>query len=128
MRSRLLAIMLGRLEMTIDECFNRFYAYGKEIFSHPKPFSFLRFLTVKYSDERLIRGVRHIVGNFDPLPDSEKWRRTIFKDTSGRCKTLLNLLELIQDVFTDLEGAGASSLTQLLHGTGMDQDHQARLT
>ena len=86
-RSRLLAIMLGRLEMTVDECFDRFRACADEIFRHPRPFSFLRPLTVKYSDERLIRGVRHIVGDFDPSPDSEKWRRTIFKDTSGRCKT-----------------------------------------
>ncbi|KAI1149764.1 hypothetical protein F4825DRAFT_453150 [Nemania diffusa] len=81
----LLAIMLGRLEMTVEECFETFSAYAEEIFYHR--IRFLGFLLPKYSDKRLVRAVRHIVGDFDPSPDREKWRGTIFKDTSGLCRT-----------------------------------------
>lgn len=77
--------MLGRLEMTVEECFETFSAYAEEIFYHR--IRFLGFLLPKYSDKRLVRAVRHIVGDFDPSPDREKWRGTIFKDTSGLCRT-----------------------------------------
>jgi len=78
--------MLGRLEMTLDECINNFSAYADMVFSHPRLGSWLAF-TSKYSEKRLIRATRLIVGEFDPTPNSEKWRRNLFSVPGGQCKT-----------------------------------------
>jgi hypothetical protein len=82
---RLIAIMLGRLEMTVEECIQRFSAYANTIFSHPRLGSRLLWAS-KYSKKRLIEATRLIVGEFDPTADSEKWRRNLFSVPGGQCK------------------------------------------
>ena len=78
--------MPGRLEMTLEDCIQRFSAYANAVFSHPRLGSRLAF-TSKYSEKTLIEATRLIVGEFDLTPDSERWRRNIFGVPGGQCKT-----------------------------------------
>jgi hypothetical protein len=81
--------MLGRLEMTVEESIKGFRAYADTIFGHPRPSSrlFRGLLASKYSERRLIKATRLIVGEFDPTAKDEKWRRNTFGVGSGLCKT-----------------------------------------
>lgn len=70
--------MLGRLGMTVDECIAKYLEYTKEIFSHRRWLSGGGFLRPRYSQKRLEQATRRTVGEFDPSPRDEKWRRNIF--------------------------------------------------
>lgn len=84
----LIAIMLGRLEMSLDQCLETFRTYTDEVFGHPQPLYRAlgsRFLH-KYSDERLIRATQTVVGIFGPCPDDPE-KRSLFAAPGGKCKT-----------------------------------------
>lgn len=87
--NRLIAIMLGRLKMSEDQCMESFRKYADEIFSRQR--FFLRFgwtrLLPKYGSDRLNRAIKMVVGNFDPSPDSHKWKRNLFAVPGEKCKT-----------------------------------------
>ena len=74
--------------MQEDQCLEKFIEYSNQIFSHPR---FLHRVPGlyhhKYSAENLNRATESIVGDFDPNPDSLKWKRSMFATPGDRCKT-----------------------------------------
>ena len=79
--------MLGRLCMTVDECIAKYLEYTKEIFQRPRWFSVGGILRSRYSQKRLIQATRRIIGEFDPSPKGEGWRRNMFSSSDVPCKT-----------------------------------------
>ena len=86
---RLIAIMLGRLEMTVEECIEKFCAYADTIFDRSKRRIRLlgHFSAPKYDANHITQATRRLVGHFDPTPEDEKWKRNVFESRYGRCKT-----------------------------------------
>lgn len=84
---RLVAIMLGRLRMTVDDCLARFRTYSDLIFSHPSVRWRLVKLPPKYSDKYLNKAVSAVVGDFDPSEAGYRWKRNLFAFEGDRCKT-----------------------------------------
>lgn len=83
--------MLGRLEMSVDQCLESFQDHADDVFGHPQPlFKALgsKFLH-KYSDERLIRAARSVVGVFGrrPYVKTLKGKESQFAAPGSRCKT-----------------------------------------
>ena len=66
-----------------------FQKYANEVFSHSQ----WQFKTSggligpKYSEKHLIRATRLVVGDFDPSPESLKWKRSVFASPGDNCKT-----------------------------------------
>ena len=87
--TRLIAIMLGRLEMTIEESIERFCAYSDTIFNHPRLSARLlgRLWASKYDADKITQATRRLVGDLDPTPSHEKWKRNVFGGPHSRCKT-----------------------------------------
>ena len=89
MANRLIAILLGRLKMSEDQCMESFQKYADEIFSRRGLFK--RFvpthLLPKYGSDRINQAIKMVVGNFDPSPDSHKWKRNLFAVPGEKCKT-----------------------------------------
>ncbi|KAF1966045.1 hypothetical protein BU23DRAFT_334294, partial [Bimuria novae-zelandiae CBS 107.79] len=85
----LIAIMLGRLEMTVIQCKENFTRYADELFGHRR--SLLGFVPTlsqpRYSEKRLIRATRLLLDKFDPSSEDNRWRRTIFASSDVRTKT-----------------------------------------
>ena len=86
---RLIAIMLGRLEMTIEECIERFCAYSDAVFIRSNLRTILRrpFSALKYDGNIITQATRRLVGHFDPTPSHQKWKRNVFGTPHSRCKT-----------------------------------------
>ena len=87
--TRLIAIMLGRLEMTVEECIERFCAYSDTTFTHSTLSSRLLspFSVSKHDGDKITQATRRLVGRFDPTPSQEKWKRNEFSAPHSRCKT-----------------------------------------
>lgn len=81
--------MLGRLEMTIEECMERFCAYSDAIFTHSSLSARLLgpLSASKYDGDKITQATRRLVGDFDPTPSHEKWKRNVFGAPHSRCKT-----------------------------------------
>lgn len=86
---RLIAIMLGRLEMTVEECIERFCAYSDAVFVRSSLRNIRRwpFSAAKYDGDTITQATRRLVRHFDPTPDHEKWKRNVFGTPHSRCKT-----------------------------------------
>jgi hypothetical protein len=94
-RHSLIAIMLGRLEMSVAQCKENFVRNADELFNHPR--SLLRFMPSqfysKYDDKRIVRATQLLLDKFDPVSKASKadrWRRTIFASPKVRTKTQVN--------------------------------------
>lgn len=86
MLARLLAIMLGRLAMTVDECIQEYERYVKIIFQHPRKITMSGFLRSKYPLYPLTQATRRIISDFDKSTEDVGWRRSIFASPSSKCK------------------------------------------
>lgn len=67
--SRLIAIMLGRLRMTVDDCIKEFETLGDKIFGESRWFSVrgpFPALRDKYNGEKLAKVVRDVVRKYTP--------------------------------------------------------------
>lgn len=83
----LIAIMLGRLNMTDGQCMETFRTFARSIFRrHQRSYNIIGGLTPKYSDKSLMRATKLVIGSFDPNPESEKWKRNIFAAPGERCR------------------------------------------
>ncbi|KAK0512034.1 hypothetical protein JMJ35_005162 [Cladonia borealis] len=87
----LVAIMLGRLNMTEEQCKETFRTYTESIFRHHRGrrYAFSAGpITSKYSGESLVRATKDVIRSFDPTPESEKWKRNMFAAaaTVERCR------------------------------------------
>ncbi|KAI1126751.1 acyl transferase/acyl hydrolase/lysophospholipase [Nemania abortiva] len=90
----LIAIMLGRLKMTLKDSMDKFREHSSEIFRHPRlphrifgTFSAFILGSPRYSEKRIVDATQTVVEEFDPSPDSKKWRRDIYSSPGDRCRT-----------------------------------------
>jgi patatin-like phospholipase/acyl hydrolase len=81
--------MLGRLKMSEDQCLETFQKYADEVFSHPRWQYRLSFglIAPKYSDKRLIRATKFVIGDFDSSPVGDRWKRNTFASPNDSCRT-----------------------------------------
>ncbi|KAL8791757.1 MAG: hypothetical protein Q9195_005633 [Heterodermia aff. obscurata] len=86
----LIAIMLGRLKMDIDECLINFETYADEIFGHPRMFNILTLRITnrtKYGRRILERASRRVVKDFGKSPDGRVWKINTFAAPQDQCRT-----------------------------------------
>jgi hypothetical protein len=70
---RLIAIMLSRLRMTVDDCLTEYETFGETIFSHPRWWSVRGPLPAprdKYNAQRIIDAVNDVVSRRNPSSDN----------------------------------------------------------
>ena len=79
--------MLGRLGMTVDETIGRYLEFTENIFQHSHWFSMQGLLRPKYSQKKLRRAARLVVGESDIVEKTEGWRRNLFSAPSAPCRT-----------------------------------------
>ncbi|KAF1849072.1 FabD/lysophospholipase-like protein [Cucurbitaria berberidis CBS 394.84] len=85
----LIAIMLGRLRMGIDQCLEEYESFGGEIFGHPRWFSIrgpLPSFKEKYNGKRLQRAVENVVENRSS-PEQKAVGAGYFGSARELCKT-----------------------------------------
>jgi hypothetical protein len=71
---RLIAIMLSRLRMTVDDCLTEYETFGETIFGHPRWWSIrgpLPFPRDKYNAQRIVDAVSDVVGRRNPSSDND---------------------------------------------------------
>lgn len=74
--------------MEIDDCIAEYLRYTKAVFRRPRRLTSMSgLLRSKYSQEDVIKATRRVVGDFDPAPEKEKWRRNIFACPGIPCRT-----------------------------------------
>jgi hypothetical protein len=86
--------MLGRLKMSVNDSTAKFKEYSRKIFGSPRLFyrlfgSFMATLfgRPRYSEKVIVDATRILVGNFDPSPESKKWKRDLFFSPGDQCRT-----------------------------------------
>ncbi|KAI0097516.1 hypothetical protein GGR51DRAFT_578054 [Nemania sp. FL0031] len=90
----LIAIMLGRLEMSLNDSKDRFREYSGDIFRHPR-FSYRLFgglgphifRTPRYSEKRVVDAAQNVVKTFNPKSASTKYEQEMFRSSNNRCRT-----------------------------------------
>lgn len=94
LKHSLIAIMLGRLEMTVAQCKKNFVRYADELFGDgPSLLHLVPSLSYpRYSEKRIIEATRLLLDEFDPVSKADRWRRTIFASPNVRTKTQVNCL------------------------------------
>lgn len=85
--------MLGRLNMSDEQCKETFRTYAESIFQrHRRRYGvFGPLITSKYSEESIIQATKHVVGSFDPNPESQKWKRNMFAAPAERCRWYIDI-------------------------------------
>ncbi len=87
----MIAILLGRLQMTVDECIERFQLYAEAIFANEDGISRmlhpleLPFRGVKSREKGLEEALHKAVLEFDPSSDGEEWRKDLFFLSGDSC-------------------------------------------
>lgn len=87
----LIAIMLARLKMTDQQCIDTFQTHAERLFLYRQPLYKIfgaigAIFTTKYSSKSIIRATKLVVGNFDPTPEGQKWKRNMFAAPNARCR------------------------------------------
>ncbi|KAF2463434.1 FabD/lysophospholipase-like protein [Lindgomyces ingoldianus] len=108
----LIAIMLGRLGMTVESAISNYIQYADRIFSSPKRSLFVGITRTRYSEKNLVHATRLLVGDFDPSPPHDRWRRDIFRSSDTKTKvgvttfdTTTNKAYLLRSYSTPDEGS-----------------------
>ncbi|KAJ8127162.1 hypothetical protein O1611_g6476 [Lasiodiplodia mahajangana] len=87
--SLLIAIMLGRLDMTVDECLGKFKKYATTLLCYTGlswgDSGTLRMR--KENEHKLVPAIKEVVNDFNPTAEKDKGRRKMFSFPNGRCKT-----------------------------------------
>ena len=80
--------MLGRLEMSVEQCVEWFRNYADEVFGHPRLLSRAlgRVILPKYSEERSTRAILNAIEDFELSKDSVQWDQTLFAQDRTHCK------------------------------------------
>lgn len=88
----MIAIMLGRLQMTVEESIESFKGYGNEVFTHARlvhtlqfRFSFLN--RPKYGEKPVRKAIESIVQRYEPDPEKKLWRQYVFAAVHDQCRT-----------------------------------------
>lgn len=88
----MIAIILGRLQMTVEECIESFKAYSNDVFTHARfvhtlQFPFLFLDRPKYGDKSVRKAIENVVQKYEPDPGKKLWRQYSFAASHDRCRT-----------------------------------------
>ena len=88
---RLIAIMLGRLKMDVEEGLSAFEIYANDIFGQPRTFHALNFIFLpnrtKYGKKQLEKASRNAVKDFGQDQDGRVWETNTFAAPYDHCRT-----------------------------------------
>ena len=94
----MIAVMLGRLQMTVNECITSFIEFGNGTFAHPRllhNYTFLLLGRSKYGEGTIHKTIQRVVDNFVPGDEkASKGQQHTFAALDDKCKTYLFLLAL----------------------------------
>ena len=81
--------MLGRLQMTEDECLQSFKRSASNIFSRPRLLFYVTgtLLGPKYGNKSLMSAADSAVKDFNPFAEDQMWKMNIFASPADRCRT-----------------------------------------
>ena len=84
--------MLGRLQMTVDECIDSFEAFGDDVFTHPRFFHTLKFPFLcpdrpKYAEKTTRKAIEKVVQRHEPDSMTQIWEQYTFAALHDRCRT-----------------------------------------
>lgn len=83
---RLLAIMLGRLQMPLSACQSAFQRYSLQLFDHPRLLSTLSLLGPRYSKGVVTKAIKELVEE-KQLDPSRPWKQNVFASEGDPCRT-----------------------------------------
>ena len=87
---RLIAIMLGRLRMTVSDCLSEYVKLGHEVFGKPRMVSTIRFglgARAKYKDARLEEMVQDVIKRRNGEPRKHPFEKVVFQSGPALCAT-----------------------------------------
>ena len=94
----MIAVMLGRLQMTVNECITSFIEFGNGTFAHPRllhNYIFLLLGRSKYGEGTIHKTIQRVVDNFVPGDEkASKGQQHTFAALDDKCKTYLFFLAL----------------------------------
>lgn len=84
--------MLGRLQMTVNECIESFKAYGEAVFTqarliHTLQFPFLFLNRPKYGDKSVRKAIEKVVQRQEPDAEKKVWKQYTFAASHDHCRT-----------------------------------------
>ena len=81
--------MLGRLNMTVNECLETYRKQLGNVFGHPQ--RRLRtlggLLSPRYKSDHFVRTIRLVTRGVTEEGDIEKWKHSLFASPKIKCKT-----------------------------------------
>ena len=86
----MIAIMIGRLHMTIDECIESFKSYGDDVFPHARSIPILQFLFLdrpKYGEKPISKAIKKVVERYRPESEKHMWKQHTFAASRDQCRT-----------------------------------------
>lgn len=89
----MIAILLGRLQMTVDECIERFESYAEDIFDNKDGVSGklhqlgMPLRGPKSREKGLEKALQRALLEFDPSPIGEEWKKDRFVLPGSSCHT-----------------------------------------
>ena len=94
----MIAVMLGRLQMTVNECITSFREFGDGTFARPRKLHYYNFLLLgrsKYGEGTIHKTIQRVVDDFVPGDEKAgKGQQHTFAALDDKCKTYLFLLVL----------------------------------
>lgn len=90
--SRLIAIMLARFRMSVDDCITEYCELAEDVFGHPRKFHMISTLLIsryKYDEIALEKAIRKVANNREATDRREATSSTgsvQFKTESGICR------------------------------------------
>ncbi|KAK4938042.1 hypothetical protein LTR10_021449 [Elasticomyces elasticus] len=88
----LIAMMLGRLRMTVGHCIEEYIELGGDIFGKPRMFnarSVLFWNRGKYEGSNVEKVVEKVGRRYNPWVQNELWSPVLFKSPERLCKTMV---------------------------------------
>lgn len=86
--------MLGRLQMTVDDCISSFIEFGHRTFARPRPlhnYTFLLFGRSKYGEGTIHKIIQKVIDDFVPGNNkAAKGQQHTFAALDDKCKTYLS--------------------------------------
>ena len=87
----MIAVMLGRLQMTVDDCVTSFIEFGDGTFARPRllhNYTFLLFGHSKYGEGTIHKIIQKVIDDFAPRNNkTSKGQQHTFAALDDKCKT-----------------------------------------
>ena len=86
----MIAIMLGRLRMTVDECITSFKEFGNGTLARPRllhTYTNLPLVLSKYGERTIDKNIQRVIDDFVPGEEKASGQQHTFAALDDKCKT-----------------------------------------